>query len=85
MELQTRPFSLFPAKERVKKSRDATTLRHSRESGNLLRHFRKKNRPDIADDRLRIPAFKRVKKSGGPHYDSWNAEEMAQRKIIAIR
>ncbi len=26
--------SLFPAKECVKKSRDATTLRHSRESGN---------------------------------------------------
>ena len=26
--------SLFPAKECVKKSRDASTLRHSRESGN---------------------------------------------------
>ena len=34
-----RPFSLFPAKERVKKSRDASTLRHSRESGNLFAAF----------------------------------------------
>ena len=50
-------FVVIPAKERVKKSRDATTLRHSRESGNPLRRFRKENRADIANDRLRIPAF----------------------------
>ena len=45
------------AKERVKKPDRFTNTRHSRESGNLLRRFRKKNRADIADNRLRIPAF----------------------------
>ena len=54
---------VIPAKEHVKKSRGATTLRHSRESGNLLRRFRKKNRAGIADGRPWIPAFERVKKS----------------------
>ena len=41
----------------MKKSDRYTNTRHSRESGNLLRRFRKKNRADIADGRLRIPAF----------------------------
>ena len=45
------------AKDRVRKSKGPTNLRHSRESGNLLRCFRKKNRADIADGRLQIPAF----------------------------
>ena len=35
----------------------AVRFLHTLESGNLLRRFRKKNRADIADGRLRIPAF----------------------------
>ena len=41
----------------MKKSNRFTNTRHSRESGNPLRRFRKKNRADIADGRHRIPAF----------------------------
>ncbi len=52
--------------ERAKKSRGRITLRHSRESGNLLRRFHKEKRADIADGRLRIPAFERVKKLNPP-------------------
>ena len=70
----------IPTFEHVKKPDRYTNTRHSRESGNLLRRFRKKNRADIADGRLRIPAFERVKKSVDPHYEGWNAEEMAPRK-----
>ena len=47
----------------VKKLKGPTTLRHSRESGNPLPRFRKNNRADIADERLRIPAFAGMTKS----------------------
>ena len=43
--------------ECVRKSDRFTNTRHSRESGNPLRRFRKKNRSGIVDGRLRIPAF----------------------------
>ena len=42
---------------RVKKPNSVVSTRHSRESGNPLRRFRKENRVDIAGGRLRIPAF----------------------------
>ena len=54
-----------------------TTLRHSRESGNLLRRFHTENQADIVNGRLRIPAFERVKKSGGSHRDGRIAEVSA--------
>ena len=68
-----------PAKEHVKKPNSptnirhsrvtntrhsrVTNIRHSRESGNLSQRSHKEKQADIADDRLRIPAFERVKKS----------------------
>ncbi len=63
--MKLRKSALSPAKERVKKPNGVTNTRHSRESGNPLRRFRKKNRADTADGRLRIPAFERAKKSNG--------------------
>ena len=51
------PPSLFPAKERVKKSRDPTTLRHSRESGNSEAAVRNVGPVFLRKTPQRIPAF----------------------------
>ena len=52
-----RALSIFPEKERVKKSRDATTLRHSRESGNPEAAVRYTGPFLLRKRRKQIPAF----------------------------
>ena len=75
----------------MKKLKGPTTLRHSRESGNLLRRFRKKNRADIVDDRVRIPAFAGMTSvcMDGSHHDGRSAERIGATKdnnsLITLR
>ena len=52
---------------------------HTLGSGNLLRRFRKKNRADIADGRLRIPAFAGMTKYYSTGIVFYNADTSAIR------
>ena len=70
------PDSRFRA---CKKIGQFTNTRHSRESGNLLRRFRKKNRADIADGRRRIPAFAGMTKYYSAVIVFYNADTSANR------
>ncbi len=70
------PFRRTPASGRAKESCSRAAPRHSRESGNPLRRSRKKNRANIAGDRLRIPAFAGMTSvcKDGSHCDGRSAE-----------
>ena len=61
---------VIPAKERVKKSGEPSTLRHSRESGNPEATRARLSDVFLAETEDWIPAFERVKKSWRPNCSS---------------
>ena len=79
----------FPKYRRRKGQYPSNNTRHSRESGNPLRRFRKEDRADIADGRFQIPAFAGMtiickasgfftwSRTGGSHRDGWTSEVSA--------